>query len=187
MEAEQKRVMIIHGRNGEVNAGWRGWLARELKDRGFEVVQPQMPGGDHPKPFEWMKAISEAVGIPDEKTFFVAHSLGCIAVVRYLEQLPLETKVGGCVFVGGFSKDIGLREIAAFTAERVDFEKVTIHAKQFVTIISRNDDRVPLDVAMDFQRRLGAEPIIETAGHFRESDGVIYLEPALQNILKMAN
>jgi predicted alpha/beta hydrolase family esterase len=61
------------------------------------------------------------------------------------------------------------------------------HTSNFVTIVSINDDRVPLDKALNLQKKLGAELIEETAGHFRESDGYIALEPALQSVLKMAS
>lgn len=51
------------------------------------------------------------VGVPDEQTYFVGHSLGCQAIARYLESLSESIKVGGVVFVAGFFKRLsGLGE-----------------------------------------------------------------------------
>lgn len=186
METPKKRVFICHGRGGTPNSNWQPWLRKELESRGFEVIAPQMPGDQAPKQAKWEEVMAEAIGIPDQNLFFVGHSLGCVSIIRYVEKLPLDVKIGGCVFVGGFYEDIGIPEIKDFVMNDIDFDRVTAHTSNFVTVVSINDDRVPLDKALNLQRKLGAELIEETAGHFRESDGVILLEPALQSVLKMA-
>lgn len=183
-----KRVIIVHGWDGKPDSNWFPWLQDELEQRGFEVHVPQMPGGEHPKLSQWVHTIGELVAIPDMNTYFVGHSLGAIAIVRYLETLPLDMNVGGAVFVAGFAKDLDVPEIAEFTREPVNFEKVKAQAKSFVAIASRDDGQVPLDIALDFQKSLGAELILENnAGHFNYESNTIYLEPALQSILKMAD
>ena len=44
-----KRVVIIHGFQGEPMHGFRPWLKRELEARGFEVAVPAMPSPNAPK------------------------------------------------------------------------------------------------------------------------------------------
>lgn len=187
MSQIQKRVVINHGYGSNPDAHWFPWLKKELESRGFEVFVPQMPNPDAPQREVWVTTIAEVIGIPDKNTYFVGHSLGCVSILYYLEALPFESKVGGCVFVGGFSKDIGKKEINDFIATPPDFDKVKAQTAQFVAIISRTDGKVPVETALEFQRSLDAELILEqNMGHFTSDDGVIYLEQALQSILKMA-
>lgn len=184
----RKRVFINHGLNAKPDSHWFQWLKKELEERGFEVLIPQMPNAHNPRKKEWVKTIASSIEIPDEQTYFVGHSLGCVSIVYYLQELPLDMKVGGCVFVGGFSNDIGKEDVNDFISEPVDFDKVKAQTAHFVTIVSRTDGSVPLDKAIDFQKSLGAELIVEqNMGHFTEKDGVVYLEVALQSILKIAS
>ncbi len=67
---------------------------------------PQLPGTDSPHIGSWIPALAEAVGLVDQDTYFVGHSMGCQAVVRYLETLPEDTEIGGVVFVAGFFRPL---------------------------------------------------------------------------------
>lgn len=92
-----KRVFIIHGGTGKPNQHWMPWLAKELAQSGFEVFQPEMPDTDEPKMADWVSYLKEQVGTADEVTFFVGHSIGCLAMLRYLEKY--HEKIGGAVLV----------------------------------------------------------------------------------------
>jgi len=114
-----KRVFIVHGWDGYPEEGWFPWLKNELEAKDFEVSVPQLPEAKTPRIYNWVPALSKAVGTPDEQTYFVGHSIGCQTIARYLESLPEGVKVGGAVFVAGFFKrltnledDPKVREIA---------------------------------------------------------------------------
>ena len=145
-----------------------------------------MPGGIHPKLNDWIKTISNIVGTPNKETFFAGHSLGCISIVRYLAALPKDVKVGGCVFVAGFSSNLGVQEISEFYSRPVDVKKATIHTANFVIIHSDNDEDVPMEKAKEFQKQLNAKFILEhNKGHISEDDGIRELPSALNSILEM--
>ncbi len=134
----QKRVFLIHGWEGKPDNHWFPWLTLELKANGFEVSAPQMPHAGNPGVKEWLEFLKEYVGKPDKNTYFIGHSLGCITIARYLAKLSGITKirntpsasgissskegerkkekvkVGGCVFVAGFSGRINVPEISEF-------------------------------------------------------------------------
>lgn len=95
-----KRIIIIHGWSGSPNDNWLPWLKSELEKLGHEVLVPSMPDSDNPIIETWIHFMSEVVGTPDTNTYFVGHSIGCQAILRYLETI--NQSVGGAIFVSGW-------------------------------------------------------------------------------------
>jgi len=189
-----KQVFIIHGWDGYPEENWFPWLKRELEAKGFEVFVPQLPSPDLPEINSWVSKLSKTVGIPDERTYFVGHSIGCQTIVRYIESLSDDVRIGGVVFVAGFFKrltnledDEDVRQTAKQWLEStVDFSKVVSHIKKSVAIFSDNDFYVPLDNQDDFRDKLGSKIIIEhNKGHFNTKAGVTELPIVLEELLKM--
>ncbi|HLD80213.1 MAG TPA: alpha/beta hydrolase [Candidatus Nanoarchaeia archaeon] len=182
-----KRAIIVHGWDGVPNDSWKPWLKKELERSGFQILAPQMPGGLHPKLNEWIKTISQTVGVPDKDTYFIGHSLGCISIVRYLTTLPKNNVVGGCVLIAGFSGNIRIPEISEFYSQTADVEKARDHCNNFVIIHSDNDEDVPMKKAIEFKDQLKAKFILEhNKGHLSESDNVKELPSALNAIKEMS-
>lgn len=90
-----RRAFIIHGWSGSPGEGWLPWLGRELEQRDFSVVRPAMPSTDAPKINAWVEHLRDIVGFVDAHTYFVGHSIGCQTILRYLETLPRDSRVGG--------------------------------------------------------------------------------------------
>lgn len=190
-----KRVFIIHGWDGYPEEGWFPWLLRELEAKGFEVFVPQMPDAENPRILKWVPKIYEAVGKPDQETYFVGHSIGCQAIARYLESLPEEAKVGGAVFVAGFFKrltgledDPDVKETNRLWLNApLDFEKIKSHFDKSVAIFSDDDPFVPLENQDDFRDRLNSKIVIEhKQGHFSGSEGFVELPSALEAVLEIS-
>lgn len=190
-----KRVFIVHGWDGYPEEGWFPWLKNELEAKDFEVSVPQLPEAKTPRIYNWVPALSKAVGTPDEQTYFVGHSMGCQTIARYLESLPEGVKVGGAVFVAGFFKrltnledDPKVREIAKHWLETpVDLEKVKARLNKSAAIFSDNDPYVSLDNQNDFKEKLGSKIVIEwQKGHFSGSDGVKELPVVLEAVLEIS-
>lgn len=95
----EKRVFIVHCWDGKPNTRWYPWLKKELEKKGFEAYVPAMPNTQHPRMNAWVNHLKKVVGTPDKNCYFVGHSVGCIAILRYLETT--NTKVGGVVMVAG--------------------------------------------------------------------------------------
>ena len=190
-----KRIFIIHGWGGHPEDDWFPWLKRELEGKGFEVYVPQLPQPEKPEIDKWISKISEAVGSPDERTYFLGHSMGCQAIARYLEAPPDGAMVGGAVFVAGFFK--GLTNIGEGAEEKeverewldtpIDLSKVKSHLKKSIAVFSDNDPFVPLENQEDFKEKLGSEIIAEhQMGHFSTSDDkLLELPVALSSLLKI--
>lgn len=189
----KKRAFIIHGWEGTPNNAWFPWLKNNLKERGFEVIVPEMPNTEEPKVEEWISHLKSVVGNPDENTYFVGHSIGCQAIMKYLETLPQGVKIGGAVFVAGwFSlqnlEDEESEEIAKSWLETpVDLEKILNRSNNFITLLSENDGWVSIEENKEKFERLGKVILAGKKGHFTEEDGVTELPEALNSLLEIAN
>ena len=182
-----KRVFLVHGWEGKPNNHWFPWLSWELKARDFEVHAPAMPHSEAPKVTEWIGAIKAAVGRPTAATYFVGHSLGCIAILRYFEKLSVKAKVGGAVFVAGFSGNLNIPEIEEFYSLPIDITKAKSHCQKFITIFSDNDEYVSMERSLEFQKALGAKAILERGkGHFSKSEGAEALPSVFKALMTMS-
>jgi len=185
------KAILVHGWGGNSSEGWFPWLKKELEARGFEVASPDMPNTKNPKIQEWVECLSKITKNPDNHTYFVGHSMGCQAIMRYIQQLPKNIKVGGAVFVAGFfhltnelwDEDY-TREIAApWLQTPLYFDKLKSHCSNFTAIMSDNDPYVPLSDFNIFKKELNAKIIIErNKGHFHD----IQLPSALNSITEIS-
>lgn len=181
-----KKAIIVHGWGGTPNDDWYSWLKGELEKKGWEVKLPEMPDTENPKIGGWVSKLQE---LDCENCYFVGHSIGCQAILRYLEK---GSPVKGCVFVAGwfnlteaaYEEEEGDREIAEPWIETpIDFKKVKEKCNKFVDIASDNDPYVPLSSSETFKEKLGAEVIIEKGkGHFGIEDGVTELPIVLEKL-----
>src|SRR3989338_9979702 len=97
-----KKVYIIHGWEGSPDEPMLKWLAEEVRKIGFDAVAPAMPEPDEPKIETWVPFLQKLVGMPDTDTFFIGHSIGCQAILRFLETLSEDTRIGGAIFIAGW-------------------------------------------------------------------------------------
>ena len=87
--------------------------------------------------------------------------------MRYIESLPEGEKIGGVVFIAGFTDNLGFGELSNFFETPLDFEAMKKHCPKFTTIHSDNDPYVPLHPSDILKEKLSAQVIIKhTAGHF---------------------
>jgi predicted alpha/beta hydrolase family esterase len=174
-----KKIYLIHGWGGTGSGGWFDWIKEEMKDRA-EVYSFDMPNTEEPKIEEWIDFLKENVKELDEETYFIGHSVGSQAVLRYLETLDSNIKIKGCIFVAPWMEldkttieeegEEGVEIARPWMETPIDFEKVKKHTNNFLCILSDNDPYVPLDEAEKFKERLGAKTIIKhNHGHFNET------------------
>ena len=97
-----KRAFIIHRWDGTPTSDWYTWLKKELEKKGFKVEVPEMPNTSEPKIGAWVKHLKKIVGKLDNETYFIAHSIGCQTVMRFLEKEDYKGKIGKIIFVAGW-------------------------------------------------------------------------------------
>ena len=156
-----KKVVIIHCWEGYPDYCWYPQTKKELEDKGFEVIVPQMPETAMPRLSLWLPKLQELAPNPNENLYLVGHSAGVITIMRYLENLKENQQIGGVVFVAGFTDDLGYKELSNFYESQLNFEKIKSGAKHFVAIHSDDDPYVSLKYGDIFKEKLGAEVIIK--------------------------
>ncbi len=184
-----KRAFIIHGWEGNPEEGWMPWLGDELKMQMWRVETPQMPHPMLPKLDEWLKALTDLVGEPDDDYYFIGHSLGCFTILKYLEQLKPGERVGGVVMVAGFAGNLkhNIPVLMSFYESGLDWKEVKSHCNKFVAIASERDDYVHIQSLHEFKEKLGAETIINNDWqHFSGLEGITELPIALESLLKIS-
>ena len=129
---------------------------------------PAFPETELPQQSRWIPYLAAQIGQLDDELFLIGHSVGCVAIMRYLETLPENQRVGGVVLVAGYTDDLKYKELENFFQTPIDFEKIKSKSKNgFVAIHSDNDPYVDLKYADILKEKLGAEVIIKhTMGHF---------------------
>lgn len=189
----QKRVFIIHGWDGSPHGCWIPWLKEQLIAKGFGVFALSMPNPEAPEIQSWISHIHNAVGEVDSSTYFVGHSIGCQAILRYIAQLPVNKSVGGIVCVAGFFRLLYLQtkeeKVIAqpWLDTKIDCEKVRRHTPNIIAIFSDNDPDVDLGNKELFERNLNATTFIEhNRGHFSDDAGIKELPSVLESVLKIS-
>lgn len=167
------RVFIIHGYAASPSDHWFSWLEQALERRGATVTILDLPTPDAPTPEAWQRALREQIAEPDARTWFVAHSLGGIALLRYLTQAADIRRIGGFVLVSGFNAPLpALPQLDAFVVPDLDTSRLVRMAAQRIVVAAEDDAIVPYASSRRLAETLDARLVsVARGGHFLGSDG----------------
>lgn len=188
---KSKKVINIHGWEGYPEEGWRPWLKKELTKRDFEVINPAMPDTKNPKLTKWLSHLEKVIKTPDKNIYLIGHSLGCITILRYLENLKDKQKIGGAVLIAGFSENLKYsgykNELISFFKTPINWNKVKEHCNKFVVIHSEDDPYVSIKHAHILRNNLNAKTILQKGmKHYSGDDGIKKLPIVLESLLKIS-
>ena len=180
-----KKVILVHCWTGYPEYCWYPYVKEELEKMDYEVVIPFFPD-ILPLLSSWLSKIDRAVEGPDEDTILIGHSLGAVAVLRYLETLPANQKIAAAILVSGFVNDLGFKPLQNFFIKPLDLEKIKQKADHFVVIASDNDPYLEPMHTNILRKGLDAKVIWKSSGHFTQTkDGSEYLEfPEIVSAIK---
>ena len=186
-----KKVFIIHGFNSNPSRNWFPWLLKELKQHGISADVLSMPNSSNPVKEDWVNTIKDVINNPNEDVFLVGHSLGVPTILRYLESLSSNLKIGGAILVSGpinkLNKDRYI-SIDSFLDNSFDFKYINNICKNFIVIHGTDDHIVPFADAEELSRNLSCKLIPITNGkHLNDKNSFLELPEVLDSILKMIN
>lgn len=179
------QAVIFHGYGATPEDHWFGWLADRLNLAGASAHIPALPDSAAPDPSRWAAASAEALGTPGPGSIVIAHSLGCITVLRHLSSLAVPWRVGTLVLVAGFVDKLpALPVLDEFIGDGVNLAGIRDHVGSLVVMRSDDDPYVPTGHTDRLARLLEASPlVVPGAGHFLASDGVTSLPHVLEVIV----
>lgn len=184
-----KQAIIVHGWGGNPSGDWLPWLKEKLKSESFEVVVPEMPDTFRPTIDDWVSALQNIAYDIDGNTILIGHSIGCQTILRFVEKLPADIKIGKIILVAAWlhltdetwDKDYTPKIAKQWLETPIDFDKVKSHCDNIVCIQSDNDPFVPVTDAEIFKEKLNAKIVfIQNAGHISAESGFTKLPGIIQ-------
>jgi predicted alpha/beta hydrolase family esterase len=168
-----QNAFIFHGYAATPDDHWFGWLAQQLDTANMRAVVPELPDPLTPDAPRWQETVRAAVGEPAEGTVVIAHSLGCLAVLRHLASLTGAWRLGILVLVSGFLDPLPvLPELDGFIGDGCDVTELREHVDRIIVIRSDDDPLVPPSHTDRLADLLGARALrVPGAGHFLAADG----------------
>jgi len=189
-----KRVFIVHGWYGHSQEAWFPWLKGELEKVGVAVEVPDMKKPDQPEIEVWVEQLRNVVDRPDQDTFLVGHSMGGQTIMRYLQTMSDNERVGGVLMVGSF---VNLLPAAVEDEEDeliakpwlttpINWETVKQKSDKFTAVFSDNDPYVPLSDKDIFADELGAKVVVlHGLGHMGGNDSISELPVVKNELIKL--
>lgn len=180
-------VYILHGYNATPKDHWFPWLQQKLVDQGIQAQTLALPNPENPELSQWIDTLKQSIANANDQTFFVAHSLGCIALLNYLNQLDNTTTIGGMVLVSGFNQPVPNRPLLdSFVNQEIDIKAIINMAQHRVMIVSNDDPIVPFILSQHLSDDLKATLIsVEQGGHFLGREGFTRLPIVYDELMHM--
>lgn len=182
---KNQRVFLIHGWTGHTNKDWFPWAKEELIRRGYETILPEMPDSDNPSKKKWLEVLHTLIDTPKDDDVLIGHSLGGLAVLRYIETLHSYEKVGKVILVApmiviGNTVVENLQDqqiVDDWLGEPLNYEKILSRVQSFSVILSKSDHLIPFDANRRvLEKNLKLKVLsIENCGHFTQEDGIVKL------------
>ncbi|MCO4326435.1 MULTISPECIES: RBBP9/YdeN family alpha/beta hydrolase [Staphylococcus] len=165
-------MYIAHGYHADPYQHWFPWLKNALEIEGHDVKVIKFPNPDTPRVEEWIRAMNEQVQHLNHDTLFVAHSLGVITTLKFLNDADISS-IGGVALVSGFKDRLPhMPELDAFVDQHIDYDALKIKLNHRFCIAAKNDTIVPFSYTAKLSDVLGAKLYVqEEGGHFCQEDG----------------
>lgn len=166
---KDKSFVLVHGWEGGPNKDWFPWLNNKLIKEEYEVLNMSMPDPLSPVRNKWVGHLRDHVKI-SSKTFFIAHSIGCMAVLRYLEEI--DKKIKAIILVAPYvTNEKKYKTISSFFYGDIKWKKINKNCDKIFTIFSDNDPFVSLDQLTLINKEINTSSmVLHNKGHFDVSE-----------------
>lgn len=188
-------VIIVHRWGATPHSDWIPWLTIELESRGFGVIVPAMPDTDEPRIDSWVNYLKDIdEGVINGDVIFLGHSIGCQAIMRYLETRKKPAK--SAIFVAGWFDLDNLetdedREIVRPWIETpINFPAVRANLKSPAAVLLSTNEPYGhvIENTESFRDNLGATvAVLNKMGHFTAEDGFTEFPLLLETVQEIAN
>ena len=179
-----RQIFVLHGYSASIDDHWFLDLKHQIENENTTVTLIPFPDSENPDVDAWQKVLDQQIPKVDENTYFVAHSLGVITLLHFLQRHDYQ-KIGGMILVSGFSGPISdFSPLDAYiTKSKVNTDYFKDIKKKLV-YLSDNDDLVPPKLTIELAKEIDAPYItVPNGGHFLGREGYTSF-PQVVNSLK---
>jgi len=164
---EPYKIVLLHGWGGSKEERFFIWLDKELTKLGHQVIRFNQPDTDNPNQAAWLKETGKQVGYVNAKTLLVGFSLGGATILRFLETLDEDARVGGVFLLGAPADPLGYVELADFFKTDFNWGQIKSVCPNFYIYSSDNDEVVPPAHGKILSEKLNAKlKVVKGAWHF---------------------
>ena len=181
-DEKMKKAYLIHG-TSLPDDDWFPWLkktARQKLNCTVKIVDLPQPFSPHPS--EWDAACDRSIVATDGVTI-IAHSLGCIEALRFIEQHDVQQ--ANLILVSGFDEPIyTYPELNSFADHTFNYARDILPKVANAVVVTAKDDRiVPTQFSQTMAQHLRAKLILQsTGGHFLGDAGYTKLPVVLEEL-----
>jgi predicted alpha/beta hydrolase family esterase len=186
------RLCIVPRWGGTARSDFYPWLLAQpaVRARFGEILLPEIAQPGEPTIAAWVESLQQVTGGAGSgglgRTYFLGHSVGCQAVLRFLERSSGNTPAAGVLCVAGWwNVDRPWDSIVPWLESPMDVARVRAAARRFHVLLSDNDPFTAdwRENERAWRERLGAEVrCVSGAKHFNAAE-----EPAvLDELLALA-
>jgi len=162
-----KKILILHGWDASPDEHWFLPAKEKFEKAGLKVFLPRMPGNYFPKKEQWLKIIKET--IKSDNWILIGHSLGGVAILKYLENAPFKAKQ--VVLIAAAYEPMSFGPIENFFDAPFQWEKIKLHCPKFDIVVESDDPVVPIEHGKNFAKKLGGKLHVLPGGtHFHSLD-----------------
>lgn len=161
-----KNAVILHGTESNSKEHWFPWLANILRERGYSVWVPDLPGCDRPNIDRYNEFIFKSWTF-DADSIIVGYSSGAVSILGILENLPDGVVIDQAILVAGFIDNLKWDSLKELFVKPFDWEKIKRRAKRFVLLHSDDDPYVSLTHGEMLKEKLGGTLVVlPKRGHY---------------------
>lgn len=185
-EKSMRQIFVLHGYSASIDDHWFQDLKHQIENENTTVTLIPFPDSEHPDVDAWQKVLDQQIPKVDENTYFVAHSLGVITLLHFLQRHDYQ-KIGGMILVSGFSGPISdFSPLDAYiTKSKVDTSYFKDIKKKLV-YLSDNDDLVPPKLTIELAKEIDAPYItVPNGGHFLGREGYTKFPQLVDSLKEM--
>jgi leucyl-tRNA synthetase len=187
VQSERKtKVLIVHGLSGNSKENWFPWIKKELEQKDYKVIIPDMSDSERPVLKDWLKELEQLTADFTAEDIIIGHSLGCSATMNLVQKTNLKINklflvAPGTEFLFNdegvkdtiedvFSED-NIKFTKEFLSAKIDYKRVKNNVNKIYAYFSDNDPYISLDQKKDLEKVLSADyKVFKDKGHFNISE-----------------
>lgn len=162
-----KNILILHGWNAAPQDHWFSEAQEHWRKKGWRVEVPEFPGNYFPKKDEWLEAISNFQ--PDKSWILIGHSLGGVAILKYLEMA--DKPIAKAILIATPFTSMHFGALDNFFEGGFRWENIKANCPSFEIINEDNDPAVPVEHGQKYAQNLsGHLHTVSGYTHFHNID-----------------